>query len=100
PIKNTVKGFPVVFVLTLIAQLIGGNQFLQDWGLETVIFSLLIGLFISNVLSVPEWLKGSLSSELFVKIGLVLLGTSVIFGDLLQSGALGLIQSVLVVLCV
>jgi len=73
---------------------------LQDWGLETVIFSLLIGLFISNVLSVPEWLKGSLSSELFVKIGLVLLGTSVIFGDLLQSGALGLIQSVLVVLCV
>ncbi len=100
PMKNIVKGFPVIFVLTLIAQLIGGNQFMQDWGLETVIFSLLIGLFISNVLSVPEWLKESLSSELFVKIGLVLLGTSVIFGNLLQSGALGLIQSILVVICV
>lgn len=100
PIKSVFISFPVVFILTLIAQLIGGNQFLQDWGLETVIFSLLMGLFISNVFTVPEWLKESLSSELFVKIGLVLLGTSVIFGDLLQSGVLGLIQSVLVVICV
>lgn len=92
--------FPVVFFLTLLAMVVGGNKFLKDWGFETVIFSLLIGLFISNIFSIPKWLKEALSSELFVKIGLVLLGTTVLFDDLLKAGALGLIQSCVVVFTV
>lgn len=92
--------FPVVFFLTLIAMVVGGNKFLKTWGFETVIFSLLLGLFISNIFTLPKWLKDSLSSELFVKIGLVLLGTNVLFGDLLEAGALGLIQSCVVVFVV
>ena len=98
--RSVIYSFPVVFFLTLLAMVVGGNKFLKDWGLETVIFSLLIGLFISNVFSIPKWLKESLSSELFVKIGLVLLGTTVLFGDLLKSGSLGLIQSCIVVFVV
>ena len=90
--KTVAASFPVVFVLTLLAMVVSGNKFLKDWGFETVIFSLLIGLFISNVFSIPRWLKESLSSELFVKIGLVILGTTVLFDDLLKAGALGLIQ--------
>lgn len=95
-----VYSFPVVFLLTLIAMVVGGNKFLKTWGFETVIFSLLLGLFISNIFTLPKWLKDSLSSELFVKIGLVLLGTNVLFGDLLEAGALGLIQSCVVVFVV
>ncbi|MDY4043806.1 MAG: putative sulfate exporter family transporter, partial [Marinifilaceae bacterium] len=53
-----------------------------------------------NVFSIPRWLKESLSSELFVKIGLVLLGTTVLCDDLLKAGALGLIQSCVVVFTV
>lgn len=96
-LKMIVASFPVVFFLTLLAMVVGGNKFLKDWGFETVIFSLLIGLFISNIFSIPKWLKEALSSELFVKIGLVLLGTTVLFDDLLKAGALGLIQSCVVV---
>ena len=70
-LKMIAASFPVVFFLTLLAMVVGGNKFLKDWGFETVIFSLLIGLFISNIFSIPKWLKESLSSELFVKIGLV-----------------------------
>lgn len=99
-VKSVVLSFPVVFFLTLLAMVVGGNKFLKEWGFETVIFSLLIGLFISNVFFIPKWLKESLSSELFVKIGLVLLGTSVLFSDLLKSGTLGLIQSCVVVFTV
>lgn len=99
-LKTIVMSFPVVFILTLLAMVVSGNKFLKDWGFETVIFSLLIGLFMSNVFSVPRWLKESLSSELFVKIGLVLLGTTVLFDDLLKAGALGLIQSCVVVFTV
>lgn len=97
---STLYSFPVVFFLTLLAMVVGGNKFLKTWGFETVIFSLLIGLFISNIFTIPQWLKNSLSSELFVKIGLVLLGTNVLFSDLLEAGSLGLIQSCVVVFVV
>jgi len=90
-------GYLVLFGLTFIAMIIAGNRFLKDMGAETVIFSLLIGLFISNVFGVPEWIKGALSSEMYVKIGLVLLGTTVLFDKLLQLGAVGILQSVIVV---
>lgn len=100
PVKPLLKGFPLVYLLTTIALLLAGNSFLKDWNLEAVIFSLLIGLGIRNFFNVPEWLKQSLSTESFVKIGLVLLGCSVIFGDILKAGSLGLIQALVVVLSV
>ncbi|QNL50405.1 putative sulfate exporter family transporter [Olivibacter sp. SDN3] len=94
------KGFPVVFILTVVALLFAGNASMEELGLEAVIFSLCIGLLIGNTVKLPVWLKESLSAELLVKIGLVLLGTSVIFSDILKAGSLGLIQSLVVVLSV
>lgn len=99
-VANVVKGFPIVFLLTVVALFISGNSFLKDIGLEAVIFSLLTGLLIGNFFTLPTWLKNSLNAELFVKIGLVLLGTSVIFSDILEAGTLGLVQSLIVVLSV
>ena len=99
-VKPILKGFPVVYLLTSLALILAGNAFLKDWNLEAVIFSLLIGLVIRNFLTVPEWLKASLSTEAYVKIGLVLLGCSVIFGDILKAGSLGLIQALVVVVSV
>lgn len=80
--------------------LLGGNKTLKDLNLETVIFSLGIGLLVGNIFRLPQWLKAALSTELFVKIGLVLLGTSIIFGDILKAGSLGLVQSLFVVVSV
>jgi uncharacterized integral membrane protein (TIGR00698 family) len=97
---DTAKGFPVIFMLTIIALVLAGNSFIKNWNLEAVIFSLCLGLLISNTMTVPTWLKNALSTELYVKIGLVLLGTSVIFGDILKAGSLGLIQALLVVVAV
>jgi uncharacterized integral membrane protein (TIGR00698 family) len=99
-IVGTIKGFPIVFALTSLALILAGNAFLKNWNLEAVIFSLTIGLVLSNFFSLPSWLTESLSTELFVKIGLILLGTSVIFGDILKAGSLGLIQALVVVISV
>ena len=99
-LRAILLGFPVVFALTLGALLLAGNKTLKDLNLEAVIFSLAIGLLIGNLFKLPDWLRASLSTELFVKIGLVLLGTSVIFGDVLKAGSLGLIQALVVVLSV
>jgi uncharacterized integral membrane protein (TIGR00698 family) len=99
-IVGTIKGFPIVFALTSLALILAGNALLKNWNLEAVIFGLTIGLVLSNFFSLPSWLTESLSTELFVKIGLILLGTSVIFGDILKAGSLGLIQALVVVISV
>jgi uncharacterized integral membrane protein (TIGR00698 family) len=99
-VAGNLKTFPLVYVLTILALIIAGNATIKYYGLEAVIFSLLIGLLIGNFLKLPEWFKSALSTELFVKIGLVLLGTNVIFADILKAGSLGLIQALVVVLSV
>lgn len=97
---SSAKGFPLLFILTIVAMVIGGNSVMNDWGFETVIFCLLIGLVINNFIGTPQWMKGCLSSEMYVKIGLIFLGSTIIFQDIMQAGALGLIQSVVVVFSV
>lgn len=99
-VKNFLLGFPAVYILTVIALIIAGNSTIKGLNLEAVIFSLIIGLFIGNFFTLPEWFRTALSTEIFVKIGLVLLGTSVIFSDILKAGSLGLIQALIVVLSV
>lgn len=98
--RSTLVVIPFVFLLTIFALLLAGNNLLKSLNLEAVIFSLVIGLLISNLFKLPDWFKAVLNAEFYVKIGLVLLGTSVIFGDVLQAGALGLLQALIVVISV
>ncbi|MBL0738251.1 putative sulfate exporter family transporter [Flavobacterium sp. GN10] len=99
-VRNFILAFPIVYFLTLIALILAGNAKIKALNLEAVIFSLIIGLIIGNLFNLPEWFRSALSTELFVKIGLVLLGSSVIFSDILKAGSLGLIQALVVVLSV
>ncbi|KLT71343.1 YeiH family protein [Flavobacterium sp. ABG] len=99
-VKNFLIVFPLVYLLTFIALIIAGNSVLKGFNLEAVIFSLILGLSIGNFFKLPDWFRAALSTEVFVKIGLVLLGTSVIFSDILKAGSLGLFQALLVVLSV
>ncbi|EDM35565.1 probable membrane protein [Pedobacter sp. BAL39] len=100
PVHYFVLGFPAVYLLTILALIIAGNTFIKSINLEAVIFSLVIGLLIGNLFKLPQWFRETLSTELFVKIGLVILGTTVIFSDILKAGSLGLIQALVVVLSV
>src|SRR5690606_40909827 len=66
--------FPIIYVLTLFALVLAGNSGVKSFNLEAVIFSLAIGLIISNFFKLPDWFKAALNTEMYVKIGLVLLG--------------------------
>jgi uncharacterized membrane protein YadS len=90
-------GFPVVYALASLSQIIAGNSTLNYWGLEYVIFALVLGLFISNVIGLPGWLREAVRTEYFIKTGLVILGSSILFLEIVQAGALGIGQAVLVV---
>lgn len=100
PVKASVKVFPVLYIISVAALLLEGNEGIKSLNLEAVIFSLSIGLFIGNFFTLPAWFRSALNAEMFVKIGLVLLGTRIIFSDILEAGSLGLIQALIVVLTV
>jgi uncharacterized membrane protein YadS len=97
---KSIIGYTFIFVITLFAHIITGNTVIKDLGLEVVLFSLLTGLLISNVTGAPEWVKPLIQTEFYIKVGLVLLGCGIIFKDVLQAGALGLLQSLAVVFVV
>jgi uncharacterized integral membrane protein (TIGR00698 family) len=100
PVRSFLFVFPVVFALTVVALVLAGNSQVKALNLEAVIFSLSLGLVIGNFFKLPDWFRSTLTTELFVKVGLVLLGTGVIFSDILKAGSLGLIQALVVVLSV
>ena len=97
PAGKFTAGFPVIFILSLIASMIGGNTTISYYGLETVFWALLLGLLISNTVGVPGWLKEAVKTEYFIKIGLVLLGAEILFNTVVKVGAYGMVQSIVVI---
>ena len=93
-------GFPVVALLALIAFAIAGNKTLSTYGLEFAFWALALGLAISNTVGTPAWLKAAANTELYVKIGLVLLGAEMLLQTMLKAGALGMVQALLVIVAV
>jgi uncharacterized integral membrane protein (TIGR00698 family) len=74
--------------------------FSKAWGLEYVLWAVLLGLIVRNTIGVPERLRRAFKAELYIKIGLVLLGAKILFGDLLVFGVKGMAQALAVVLTV
>lgn len=93
-------GFLTLFILALLSLVIAGNQVINSYGIEYVVFALLIGLIIRNLKLAPSWLLSVARSELYIKSGLVILGTSVLFTDIVKAGLPGIIQAIVVVLVV
>lgn len=90
-------GFAVVFGLAWAAQVIAGNSVASYWGIEYVIFALLLGLAISNGPGTPAWLAEAARTEYFIKTGLVIMGATLLFGEILEHGARGIVQAILVI---
>ena len=93
-------GFPTFFALAWLAQLLAGNASMKTAGVTYVLTGLFIGLFISNVLSTPAWLRPAVRTEYYIKTGLVVLGTNILLYDILQAGSLGIAQALLVILLI
>ena len=97
PTKGLIPSYVVVFAIALLAQWIAKIDAVKYYGFEAVFFSVIFGLIIRNLFHIPEWLKPAIQGEFFIKIGVVCLGATVLFSDVMKSGAAGLIQAVVVV---
>lgn len=100
PLKGIFPSLLVIFSLTLAAQLIASIPVVKEFGFEPVFFAVILGLIVSNVFRVPSWLKASVQSEFYIKIGIICLGSTILFGEVMKSGAYGLAQSLIVVFTV
>ena len=100
PLKWILPSLTVIFGLTLGAQLIASIPAVKELGFESVFFAVILGLLISNLFKVPEWLKSAVQSEFYIKIGIICLGSTILFGEVMKSGAYGLAQSLIVVFTV
>lgn len=100
PLKWILPSLAVIFSLTLAAQLIASIPVVKEYGFESVFFAVILGLLVSNVFKVPRWLGSAVQSEFYIKIGIICLGSTILFGDVMKSGAYGLAQSLVVVFTV
>jgi len=92
-----IEGFVIIYALAILSLIIAGNKTISSYGIEYVVFGLIIGLILSNLNLSPAWLKEAARSEFFIKTGLVILGTSILFTDIIKAGLPGILQAVLVV---
>ena len=97
PLKGLLPSLVVVFAVSLLAQVVAKIPAVSYYGFESVFFSVLFGLVIRNVWRVPAWMKPAIQGEFFIKIGVVCLGATILFSDVMKSGVFGLVQACLVV---
>ena len=100
PLKMIFPSLLVIFGLTVCAQLIANIPAVRELGFESVFFAVILGLIISNLFKVPDWLKSAVQSEFYIKIGIICLGSTILIGEVMKSGAYGLAQSLIVVFSV
>ncbi|MEQ1759887.1 MAG: putative sulfate exporter family transporter [Vicinamibacterales bacterium] len=94
------RGFPLIYALAWLAQVIAGHASAAAYGLEYVLFALLIGLVLGHTTPLRSWFREAVQAEYFIKIGLVILGATVVFRELVGAGFVGIVQAVVVVISV
>lgn len=92
--------FIIIFLLAQLASYIANISSIKTIGLESVFFAVLIGLFIRNTIGLPKWMASAVRSEYYIKAGLVILGSSILFNEIMKAGALGMVQGLIVVFSV
>ena len=95
-----VVGFAALYGLASVSLILAGYAGSSAVGLEYVIYALVIGLLLGHTTPLRRWFAEAVRTEYYIKIGLVILGTRVLFPQLVDAGVLGVTQALLVVLSI
>ncbi len=83
-------GFVGVFAIAVLGMLLGKQSTLSYYGLGVEPCAILIGLVIANTIGTPQWMKGGLEVEYYIKTGLILLGAEILFDKIIAIGVPGI----------
>ncbi len=84
------KGFGIVFLVALVAYLLGAQSTFKYYGIGAAAWGIAIGMLIANTVGTPGWVKSACQVEFFIKTGLVLLGAEVLFSKIIAIGIPGI----------
>lgn len=90
---DRLRGFAGAFVgvlaLATLSVVLAKQETVAYYGLAYALWAIVIGLAIANTVGTPDWLRPAVRTELYMKVGLVLLGAEVLLGRLLALGLPG-----------
>lgn len=82
-------GFIGVFVVAILAFLMGSQATMKYYGVGSEAWAIIIGMVIANTVGTPNFIKPALQTEFYIKTGLVLLGAEVLFDKIVAIGIPG-----------
>lgn len=88
--KTFAAGFAGIYIIALVSYIIGENSTMVYWGFGYAAWAIVIGLLISNTIGTPSWLLKAALPEFYIKTGLVLLGSEILFSKILAIGLPGI----------
>jgi uncharacterized membrane protein YadS len=88
--------FVFVYVVSLLLYFLGLWDQASRYSLEPPLVGLVLGLLISNTVGVPQWADAGLRVELYIKTGIVLLGTGLPLTLIAWAGPVALLQAAIV----
>lgn len=83
-------GFVGVFILCVLANILGGNKSMGYYGINAEIWSIVLGMLVANTIKTPQWVTPAVQVEYYIKTGLVLLGGEVLFTKIVAIGIPGI----------
>lgn len=96
PIGKFIAGFTVLYLMGIFVQILGAWSVMKTLNLEAPVLALILGIVLGNLIKIPDWFDAGMRTEFYVKTGIVLLGSSVPFTLILQSGPVALLQATIV----
>ena len=88
-IKEYIPAYIGLFALAVVVRFISAQYTLNRY-LEWAFWALIVGMLVSNTIGVPKWLKPAVQTEYYIKAGLVVMGFSVLFSNIVNFGLYGL----------
>ncbi|RJQ75559.1 MAG: putative sulfate exporter family transporter [Desulfobacteraceae bacterium] len=83
-------GFFFVFFIAVLAYMAETQATMKYWGVGFPLWAIFFGMLISNTIGTPKWVSHAVSTEFFIKTGLVLLGAEILFNKILAIGKPGI----------
>lgn len=96
PLRHFAPSFALLYLATYAIFVVGQWSGASAYNLEPPLLALFLGLVVANIVGVPGWAAAGLRGELYVKIGIVLLGATVPLSLIALAGPVAILQASIV----
>jgi uncharacterized integral membrane protein (TIGR00698 family) len=91
-----IPAFVLIYLLSVIVFAAGAWDQAVRYNVEPPLVALVLGLVISNLIGLPDWLDAGFRVEFYIKTGIVLLGATLPFALIVWAGPVAILQASIV----